>query len=184
MKGRNEMKKCLLVLFIIFEMSSIQAKADLLLEPYLNILISGKDSETSNTYSGNELGARIGWSNLGLTLGLDVLGLGVIKVKGTTGSVDLKPSGIGVFISYTFPILVRGYLSYFPTYTGKVDSINFESTGSGSKIGLQYTGLPFVYLGLELESISNKSRVLNGSKADYDRSLSFTHFTVSAPFSF
>lgn len=181
------MKKLLLSLLAVVSISSV-SHADILLEPYMGLIVTGKNStDSSAKFSGNNLGARVGWSMLGFAVGVDALLAGTTTVKSDSGTNDLKPSGVGIFGSYTFPILVRGYFSYVPTFTAKTDFPTGEAvfTGTVTKIGVQYTGLPFVAFGIEFQTINNNKMKLSGVEdATFEKNtISLTNLVVSAPFS-
>lgn len=153
------------------------AQAGLLLEPYAVVVATGKSG--SSDLSGNALGARVGWGFLGFAVGLDAEIAG--GLKSDPGST-VTPGSMGAFVAYQFPILVRGYFTYSPAF--KVSGEGAESTGTSTKIGVQYTGLPFVAIGLETVSY-NISKVKSGStESDVDVNGNYTGLVFSIPFSF
>lgn len=172
-----------LIAFVMMACLTSVAQAGILLEPYVSLIVSGKSKETSDLkYSGNSIGARVGWSMLGFSVGLDALLAGTITTKSDAGSDKYTPGGYGVFAAYQFPILVRGYISYFPSATAKFDST--ELTGTSNKLGIQFTGLPFIALGIEAETVSVTKAKSGGVTVDWKDTVTFTNFVVSAPFNF
>lgn len=176
------MRSKLIAFMMMFSLTSV-VNAGVLLEPYLSLVVSGKSkNSTDDKYSGNVLGARVGWSMLGFSIGLDALLAGTMTVKDDTSSETFNPSGYGVYVAYSFPILVRGYISYFPSYTAKFDSL--EISGTGNKIGVQFTGIPFIAIGVEAETANITKAKSGGTTFDFKDTVSFTNIVVSAPFNF
>jgi len=176
----NVMKSLLISILVVCSLSNV-AQAGILLEPYFSYILSGKSSaDSSAKTTGSVMGARVGWSMLGFSVGLDALLTGTLTTKSDTSSDEIKPSGYGLFVAYAFPIMVRGYLSYFPSYVGKLDST--ELTGSGNKLGVQFTGLPFIAIGLEAETVKITKAKTGGTTTDFDNTITFTNLVISAPF--
>ncbi len=184
------MKKGIFLFFLTMGLASFSS-ANILLEPYLGVTVSGKSSGDDAKYTGNGLGARVGWSMLGFGVGLDALLAANMSAKDDTGTTKSTVTGYGAFVSYTFPIMVRGYVSYFPTYTSKYKwdtaqgSMDVEVSGASNKVGVQYTGLPFVALGIEFETATSKKVKVDGVENTNvtHSTLSFTNVVISAPFS-
>lgn len=161
------MKKFLLVLMFVLPFS---ANAGLEVEPYLGYTIDGTLSQagaTDSDLSGVGMGARLGYGFLPL------LGAGVEFYKGNLTAdasgteSDFEPTDIGIYASVDFPILVRAWATY--VLSSKVDVAAGEFSGSGFKLGVGFTGLPFVSINLEYTTINYDE--LNGSSAtDVDRS--------------
>ena len=95
--------KSLLTLVFATIFLSLPVKAGFLIEPYAGLIMSGDASGEKIT--GNEAGARLGYGMLGFGFGVDATVMGPYKYE-TSG--DYKPMHMGVFASYTFPILIRG----------------------------------------------------------------------------
>ena len=177
------MKRILSVLSFLFVFSST-AHAGLLLDPYFNYITSGKydTSTTSSSVTGNEIGARVGWNVfMGLGFGVDALLSGKWTYSNNGTSSDITPSYYGVFASYQFPILFRGYLSYLLSVKAK-DSSGDYSTGTGTKIGVQYTGLPFVALGVEMYNVNHDKANIGGTEFSVSNKETHTNITLSVPF--
>lgn len=169
------MKSIFIFILFMLNISSV-SMAGILLDPYLSFIVSSTNRDSDSKFSGTILGSRIGWGMMGFAFGLDAALTGNISGKSGSTTTEIKPSGVGIFAAYSFPIFVRGYLSYFPSYILKMPSI--ESSGTNTKIGVQYTGLPFVALGLESETFTLKK--LNSTNAD--NIITFTNLSVSVPF--
>ena len=161
---------------IAFLLISIQAQAGILIDPYVGYIVSGDASGES--VKGNEMGARLGWTMLGFGIGVDAVLAGTYNYE-TSG--DFKPSGAGVFVSYTFPILVRGYVAYSPGMKLKGDP-STTVTGNATKVGVQYTGFPFIALGVETLSYSTTEVEIGGVTSSATGTQSQTRLAVSVPF--
>jgi len=133
------------------------ARADLLIEPYLGYGFTGHNnagsvtgvSTVNNSQTGPEFGARVGYQSLGFMLGLDYMTGSV--TDNATAKDTITPNDLGVFVGYKFPMLLRVYGEYVPLSDPKVsNSLGTQKPdGSALKAGAQYTGLPFVAIGLE-----------------------------------
>lgn len=156
-----------------------QAQAGFLIEPYANIIVTGKQS--SNDLSGSVLGGRFGWDFLGFSLGLDAELAGGIKSESGGSSTTLTPGSMGLFAAYQFPILLRGYVTYSPLWKAKTSSL--ENTGNSTKIGVQYTGLPFVAIGVETVNFNITKQKSGGVESDVDGTGNYTSLVISLPFS-
>ena len=170
------MKK-LVAIFATILISGFTANAGLLLEPYLNYITAGSTSRSSASITGNEIGARVGYDFLGFGIGIDTLLSGKYTYSLAGVSTDTTPTQFGLFASYKFPILVRGYFTYLTSAKEK-NSSGSEVSGTGTKIGIQYTGLPFIAIGLETYTGSYKDA------ASSAETVSHTNLAISAPFSF
>lgn len=161
------------------------AHASFLIDPYLSYMTSGSSSISStSSITGNELGTRLGWEFLGFGLGLDALISGKYTYSTAGTNTDVTPSYMGVFASYSFPILVRGYISYLVNAKETMSAGDYYS-GTGTKIGVQYTGLPFVAIGLESYSGSyNNYTSAAGVSSTRSDTASHTNLTISLPLSF
>ncbi|HXH32038.1 MAG TPA: hypothetical protein VNJ01_14610 [Bacteriovoracaceae bacterium] len=149
MKIRN-----ILPLFVAFlTVTFSTANAGVLVEPLIGYNF-GTDVETSTKNydgSGAALGARLGYQNLGFQLGVDYL-RSAIDLDSNDFSEDLTMSEWAGFIGFEFPILLRVYAGYIFSASGETESagqtVEFTE-GSGTKLGVGFTGLPFVVLNLE-----------------------------------
>lgn len=170
------MKKFLASFAALF-LVGVSAQAMFLIDPYLNYAVSGSTS-TNYDVSGTEFGARLGLSTLGFGYGVDFVAGGSLTYKNTTTSTAYAPSGYGLFVSYKFPILVRGYASYL--LESKIAANGNTTKGTATKIGVQYTGLPFIAIGLE--TFSGKYTDTNGTALSPSTTDSQTRLAISVPF--
>ncbi len=175
------MKK-LAALFTMTILTGLTSNAGLLLDPYLNYITSGSTSNSA-TVTGNEIGVRVGYDFLGFGVGIDTLLSGKYTSSLAGVSTDKTPTQFGLFACYKFPILVRGYISFLTSAKEK-DSSGNEVSGTATKIGIQYTGLPFIAIGLETYAGSYKDATIGGVTTSTSQTASHTNLTISAPFSF
>jgi hypothetical protein len=140
---------------------STHAKAALLVEPVVGYNFSKVDVENGKNYSsgtGPSFGGRLGYQNLGFQLGLDYLNSNINPNHNDFDS-NVKMNEFAGFVGFEFPVLLRAYAGYIFSATGQ--SSNFDahdgngnqklklSGGSGMKVGLGLTFLPFVDINFE-----------------------------------
>ena len=173
--------KNLMAVFGITVLTGLSANAGLLLEPYFSYKMSGSASFSSgSSMTGNELGARVGYGMLGFAVGVDTTLNGKYTYSNSGVTVDSTPKNIGVFASYTFPILVRGYFTYIAS--AKETLPTADHSGTGTKIGVQFTGLPFVAIGIETVSLSYKELSAAGVTTTVSETANHTNLALSMPF--
>jgi hypothetical protein len=152
-----------LVLLLIFGYVS-NTHAGLLIEPLvgfsygkLNSELSGLSTNTDTLgLKGASYGGRLGYQNFGLQLGLDYLSS---NMKYGADDNKFKTSEFGGFIGYELPVLFRVYAGYVFSGTGTLtdDTNNLSvdlKSGSGPKVGIGFTLLPFLDINVEYRSIS------------------------------
>ena len=171
--------KTLILLFSSIVLFQATSSAGVLLDPYVGYAVSGNNGGSSVT--GYDAGLRLGLSNLGLGAGVDVTLAGKYSYKNSTTSTtdDGKPLHTGVFVSYDFPVLVRGYATYF--INSKVTTDTATITGNGTKLGIQYTGLPLVAVGIELYTMKYTEVETAGIKVSTSGSETQTRIAISIP---
>lgn len=152
------------------------AQASFLIEPYLGTHISSDvDNGTSKDFGGVGMGARLGWQNLGLQLG--------VNYKMATLDVDDRGDAdynhIGVFAGYEFPILVRAWAEYVLSSDVDFDNGSEMSGASGTTIGFGYTGLPFVAINFETTKIT-----YDDNSSNRDDEINSYMLSISLPFTF
>ena len=147
------MKTFLMVLSATFIFLGInqEAKAGLLLEPYLGY-VSGTQKQTSKAnYTGSEVGARVGYSFFGFAFGADYQ---MGNYTDDSSPKDTITQGdFGAFVAFKFPVLFRVYATYVPSSELKLKYSGGSSTlkdGTATKIGVGFTGLPFININLEM----------------------------------
>ncbi len=140
---------------------SAQSQAALLIEPVIGYSFGKMNGESTTagvtdkddvSIRGLSYGGRLGYQNLGLQLGLDYLASS-LDIDGE----NLKTSEFGGFVGFEFPILVRVYVGYIfsgaATIESDPDDIKYKG-GTGPKVGVGFTLLPFLDINLEYRSIS------------------------------
>lgn len=181
------MKKLSLVMTLIFTgiLLCETTYAGLYIEPNLNYMISGKNKDNTpggrdSDLSGLQYGARAGMSFTMFSFGVDYT-LGKISADDDVTKVDLDTSELGAFARVGLPLL-QVYAAYL--FNAKADftvgGTDGSYKGSGYKLGVGYTGLPFIAINLEYKVIKYD----DGSFSPIDSDLSGILIGVSAPFTF
>ena len=127
------------------------AAAGVHLEPYVGYgMGSWEMPGQSEDFTGMAYGGRLGYTMLGFGGGVEYMG-GSFKDKADVDPSTFKPKALGVWVGYTFPVMIRAYGTYF--FDGKTtvsdSSGDSELTGSGMKLGVGFTALPFLSVNLE-----------------------------------
>lgn len=140
------MKKLLVVLVAVLGFGSI-SKADILIEPYVGYEM-GKTTDPDGKLTGSQLGLRLAYKTpLMLWVGADYT-MGSGETDPDVGAKeDAKRSTLSGVVGIDFPILLRAWVGVGLTNDIKVGDYKFE--GKNVKVGLGFTGLPFVSLNLE-----------------------------------
>ncbi len=192
----KQLTQLALLLALVLGISS-NAKADLLIEPVvgynlgysLDVKFDSVAMASSNQKytggGGGSYGGRLGYQNFGLQLGLDYL-KSSINMNDSDFKSNIATSEWAGFVGYEFPIMLRVYAGYIFAGSGtgknKLDQTTELSKESGTKIGLGFTGLPFIDINLEYRRATWTQNSFGGT--DYDGS--FTYSTImlglSAPF--
>jgi hypothetical protein len=176
------MKQILYALLLTFSFAGT-AHADLLLEPYLGY-DTGKVEQggTSEDLNGVSYGARIGFQRLGFMIGGDVKS-GKWKYH-SSPSLDVTPQELGVFVGYNFPVMLRVYGVYNFDSQNKyeISSGDLKYEGTGFKLGVGFTGLPFVSINLEYSNSTFDE--LNGRDMTNDMTSKMYGINVSLPLTF
>ena len=167
------------------------ASAGLLIEPVAGFSF-GKFEVDDTGYSsvdmsGTSYGGRLGYQNLGFQLGLDYL-----KSSQSVDDSDyssLEMSEWAGFVGFEFPVLLRVYAGYIfsATADGKYDAglgkKDLElSSGSGTKFGIGFTGLPFVDINFEYRAGTFGELNYAGSESTVDTTYSSYMIGISLPF--
>ena len=148
-------RKILATLVVLLSLAiPTYANAGLLIEPYFGYILSG-DGEidgSSDSYSGTNIGARLGYTFLGLMGGLEY-SLGSHELD-TSGGLSMDTTDMSLFVGYELPILLRAWLSYSISSDGTLEysgsSSDTELSGGGYTLGIGYTGFPFISLNFEM----------------------------------
>ncbi|MEQ1663788.1 MAG: hypothetical protein ABL927_00260 [Bdellovibrionales bacterium] len=143
------MKKLLLILSTTL-LGLGAAHASFMIEPYVGLEKGTYSSGGADIdFSGTDIGARLGYSVLGFTFGADYM-MASMTEKPSGGDVKAKNTDMGVFAGYQFPIMLQAYLTYFLSSELDADNQSDNLKGSGTRIGVGYTGLPFVVINFEM----------------------------------
>lgn len=179
------MKKILLFLISLTFLSS--ANAGFYINPGIAISVSG-DADGTDVDNNYMLGqVQLGWSTLGLSFGADYeMTLTDVELEATPTNNEFSANNLGVFVGYQFPILFRIYAAYM--ISGKIEGQNNTlelADMSGTKIGLGFTGLPFVSINLEMRKFTYDEASLGGvvASTSYDGGYDNITLGVSFPFS-
>ena len=163
-----------------------QSKAALLVEPVIgysagtfNGEFSGAIVDTSDdSMKGPSYGARLGYQQLGFQLGLDYLASSF-----TLEESDLKTSEFAAFVGFEFPILLRVYAGYIFSGAGTLSSDDADTDlegGTGPKIGVGITLLPFLDFNIEYRTVKYDEVDL-GSGVNFDSDYSAIMVGFSLP---
>ncbi len=154
------MQRLLLLCFLF--LFTVTAHAGLLIEPLVGYNVATRLGDDSGKMGG-AYGGRLGYQLLGFQLGLDYLN-STIEPKDKDFRDDFKSSEFGAFIGYKFPVFFRVYAGYvFAAQADKMDFYDEDddaideltyTDGSGPKVGIGFTGLPFVAINLEMRNVT------------------------------
>jgi hypothetical protein len=180
------MKKLLVA--IVVTLIGFTANAGIHVEPYLGYRIGSGDYGSADlSYSGVNMGGRLGYSFMMVTAGLDYnMGSTGVEFKTTSGStdVDFKTTQMGAFVMASIP-MIRGWATYYFDSSFEQDegsNAGKEFTGSGMGLGVGFTGLPFISLNFEYKSLEHDE--FDGNALTDDFKVTEYLFSVSAPFDF
>lgn len=109
-------------------------------------------------YTGPTTGMRLGYSSLGLAVGVDftigrwtsVYKEGFQKIQNHETLTALLP---GIFVSYKLPLMFRAYASMIPfstvQFAGNNTSAKYCKQSRGVKLGVSYLSIPFLSVNFE-----------------------------------
>jgi hypothetical protein len=182
-----------ITLLLVFALSfSFQSQAGLLIEPVVGYSFGKATSElevpsdtTQNdtakeSAKGTSYGGRLGYQNFGFQLGVDYLASNM-KIDGDA----FKTSEFGGFVGYEFPVLIRVYAGYIFSGTGTLtsDDDDFEfKSGTGPKVGVGLTLLPFLDFNIEYRSITYEEKEFEGGAALFNVDYNAIMVGFSLPF--
>lgn len=155
------MKKMLLAFAVVMGFASA-SQASMMIEPYLGIEM-GKTKNPDGKLEGTVLGARLAYE-LPVLFWFGVDYSMSVSQKSKPDSLpesDAKRSSLYAVAGVDLPILLRGWIGYGLMNEIKGDNSKVEG-GDAMKVGIGFTGLPFVSLNLEL--INEKFKESNGSR--------------------
>ncbi len=168
------------------------ASAGVLIEPVLGYNFGGFEVDSSGgedqDFSGPAFGGRLGYQNLGFQLGVDYL-RSSLNVDDNAYKEDLTASEWAAFVGFEFPILLRVYAGYIFSANAETDFDTGPTTdklelmnGTGMKLGVGFTGLPFVDINFEYRKGTFSEFKLDGDKDNVDTDYNAFMIGVSLPF--
>lgn len=131
---------------------SVSAFAGGYFEPYIGYENGKiKSSSLDKDINGVTLGGKLGFSNLGLALGVDYM-KGNLQIQ-SSPKVDFDTADLGGFVQYTFPVLLKVSGSYFLSSKAEFED-GTKIKGDGYKLGIGFTGLPFISINFDMITIN------------------------------
>ena len=172
----------------------IPAKAALLVEPVVGYNLGSKiEIEDGKNYSGGSgpsFGGRLGYQKLGFQIGLDYLNSNINPDHDDFDS-NVKMNEWAAFVGFEFPVLLRAYAGYIFSATGQSTKYDDStgggnkkielSGGSGVKVGVGFTILPFVDINFEVRQGTFGDNKLGGTSFDKDIKYSTYMLGLSVP---
>lgn len=168
------MKKMLLAFAIVLGFAST-SQAGVLFDPYLGFEY-GNTKNADGNLDGTVLGARLAYElPVFFWFGVDyAMSVSQTYKPDQFANSDAKRSSLYAVAGVDFPILFRAWLGY-----GLMNEIKFDNGkvdgGDAMKIGVGFTGLPFISLNLEM--INEKFKEQGGSRFENNSYM----FSVSLP---
>lgn len=164
------------------------ANAGLLIEPVLGYNYSKSEGESGSSIDskskGPSYGGRLGYQNFGFQLGLDYL-KSDLSVDDSDFDKNMDTTEWAGFVGFEFPILLRVYAGYIfsanasSEYNGQKLEL---SKGSGTKVGVGFTGLPLVDINVEYRKGTFTDYKFGGTDFDLDVNYSSIMIGISLPF--
>jgi hypothetical protein len=164
--------------------------AGLYFEPYVGYAVGTVDGKIGSTNidvdsTSSVFGAKLG----GTILGMVAIGGEYMAMKNNDddktsadddGSSDSTFTGL--FAQFSFPVLFKVSATYF--LSAKYENTdNVDMEGTGTKISVGFTGLPFVAINLDMINATFDEGSSNGTKQTVDVDQSSTMLSVSLPLS-
>lgn len=144
------MKKLLAAFAVVMGFASV-SNAGLLIEPYLGYEMGTFKDAAEGKMDGTALGARVAWTApIFFWAGLDyTMGVSAKYKPDASGQADsdAKRSTLHAVVGVDFPILLRAWVGQSLMNEVKLDDTTIK--GSSTKLGVGFTGLPFISLNLE-----------------------------------
>lgn len=155
-------KLTLLLLVSILFVTMNVAKAGIYFEPYFGTFVNGEisgetyderhdldsDNDTEESVTGNGYGARVGMDFINVAFGIDYMGAGS-KSGDTTSTL----TNMGAFLAFKIPMF-RFWAEYIFSASIKAEDEDGNKIeygkGSGTKIGVGYTPIPFLSINFEV----------------------------------
>lgn len=142
------MKKLIAVFALISGFACV-SQAGVLIEPYLGYEMGTTKDAIDGKLEGTQMGLRLAytapvffWAGLDATMGMSAKA----KADGVPDE-EAKRTTVSGVVGVDFPILVRAWLGYSFVNEIKFDAGKYK--GNQTKVGVGFTGLPFVSLNFE-----------------------------------
>jgi hypothetical protein len=173
----------LLVILVTF---ISRANAGLLIEPVVGYNLGASiDTDIDGVGevdggTGVSYGGRLGYTNLGLQLGVDYL-KSTLSMDDDFVDEDVNFTEMAAFVGFKFPVLLRVYAGYIFSSNADTEVAGSKieySEGSGTKVGIGFTGLPFVNINVEYRS--GKFDTLESGGVEVDSSATYKSLMLSA----
>ena len=187
------MKIAQLFLLILAFLVIKPASASLLIEPVVGYNMGSLEVDTTGVskekFNGTSYGGRLGYQNFGFQLGLDYLASN-LNIDDKDYS-KLSTGEWAGFVGFEFPILLRIYAGYIFSASGNTQYDNGLGAGkqkialeggSGTKLGLGFTILPFLDINLEYRKVSFDDYKFAGLKVSDKTSYDTVMLGLSLPF--
>lgn len=171
-----------------------KSEAALLIEPVVGYNVTSSFEAPSNAIltskisskgSGTSFGGRLGYQNLGIQLGVDYLHSS-LKTDDDNLDENITMNEWGAFAGFEFPILLRVYAGYIFSATGESETstgTKVELTeGSGMKVGVGFTGLPFIDINVEYRKGTFGELTLGSTDTGAETEYSAIMLGLSLPF--
>lgn len=143
------MRKLALAAIVAFSFAAVPANA-FMIEPFIG-LESGDydDGSTTSDFANQNLGLRIGGDTLGFMYGFEYQqGSGTVEPSGLA-DIDVDTTDMGLYVGYELPIMLRAYLTYYFSHKAEIAGQSDMEGDGGMKLGVSYTGLPFIVINFE-----------------------------------
>lgn len=157
------MKNYFRYLFLTLCFFSIQAEAALLVEPVVgyNLIreVDIKGADKYETGSGWGYGGRLGFQRAGFQIGADYL-KSEIDMGSSIFRKNIQSNEYAAFVGYEFPLLLRVYGAYIFSADAetKLGAVKRQfKDGTGGKLGVGFTILPFIDINADYRRISFKN---------------------------
>jgi hypothetical protein len=181
----------LFLLIILFFAVTQSGQASVLIEPLVGYNFSSKaeidDKDNQNSYSGGggAVGGRLGYQKLGFQLGVDYL-RSSIDFDDKDFDKNVTMNEWGGFVGFEFPVLLRIYAGYvfsatgtskFKDQDGEIQDFDLKS-GSATKFGIGFTGLPFLVINLEYRAGAVDEYKIGDTKYE-DEKFTYSSYLIS-----
>ncbi|MCK5882965.1 MAG: hypothetical protein KAG61_04690 [Bacteriovoracaceae bacterium] len=190
----------IIISVILFAKIADAFGGDVVIEPYIGMVhgeYNSKNDSTKHQYDSFSFGSKAGYRYMGFDGGLDFTFSTPtmeqrMPIENNPSKTDYFRWGIGPYIAYQFPILLRVWGTYFlhSSYTARSGDRNDTLSGSGYALGVGYQ-LSFipkvdVFLNLEMRRLTiSKVEGSGDSKInDTENPITELMLSLSIPFGF